>query len=157
MNRFIIAIAIAIPLVTVFFVTMNSKKDQAEANESRKRVEAEVVEPEKHFSVEITAENFDELVTQSDKPVVLDFWAPWCGPCMMLGPHVEDIAEEYEGLAIVGKINTDENKELGIKFQAASIPLVLVLKDGEVVKKFEGFDPKTPNAIRKAVDKLLRP
>lgn len=89
----------------------------------------------------ITKANFDELVKKSDKPVLLDFWAPWCGPCRMVGPIVEDIAQEREDIA-VGKINVDEEVELAMEFGVASIPTLIVMENGEVKAKSIGYMPK---------------
>ena len=89
----------------------------------------------------ITKANYDELVKNSDKPVLLDFWAPWCGPCRMVGPIVEEIAQEREDIA-VGKINVDEEVELAVSYRIASIPTLLVFQNGQVVKKSIGASPK---------------
>ena len=159
MNRLILAIAILIPLATVFFVTTTSKRKKAEAEKQATQQVADPetdVEPVKELAIEITNENFEELVATSGKPVLLDFWAPWCGPCMMLGPHVEEIASDYEGKLVVGKVNTDEQKELAVKYKAASIPLVVVIQDGEVVGQVAGFDSSTPGEIRKIVTGLIQ-
>jgi len=160
MNRFLLAIAILIPLAAVLFVVTKPKETRdvpsTEATTTKQVAEPEK-EAEKKLAIEITGDNFDELVMQSDQPVLLDFWAPWCGPCMMLGPHVEKMASEYEGNLVVGKINTDEQKELGIKYEADSIPLVIILKDGKIVGRVEGYDSKTPDEIRKIVDGMIAP
>lgn len=92
--------------------------------------------------VTITVDNFEEEVLKSDIPVLVDFWAVWCGPCKMLAPALEEIAKEYEGKVKVGKINVDEQIALAQKFGIASIPTVLVFKDGQVVNKSIGLVPK---------------
>ena len=91
--------------------------------------------------VTITKANFDELVLQNSKPVLLDFWAPWCGPCRMVAPIVAEIAEEREDI-LVGKINVDEEIELAMQYGIASIPTLLVFKNGQVVNKSIGAVPK---------------
>lgn len=92
--------------------------------------------------LKITKANFDQEVMKSDLPVLLDFWAPWCGPCRMLGPIVEEIAEEYKGRAKVGRINVDEEDELAAAFRVSSIPTVVVMKGGKVVNASVGYRPK---------------
>ncbi len=89
----------------------------------------------------ITAENFDELVVNSEKPVLVDFWAPWCGPCRMVSPIVDEIAEEHDDI-VVGKVNVDEQPELAMKFGVMSIPTLLVFKNGELANKAVGARPK---------------
>lgn len=91
--------------------------------------------------INITKENFEQEVLKSDKTVLLDFWATWCGPCQMVSPIVDEIAEEKSDIK-VGKINVDEQPELSIQFGVMSIPMLVVMKDGEVVNKAVGARPK---------------
>lgn len=91
--------------------------------------------------IEITAENFEQEVLQSDKPVLLDFWAAWCGPCQMLSPLVDEVAEERTDIK-VGKVNVDEQQDLAVKYQVMSIPMLLVMKNGEVANKSVGLISK---------------
>lgn len=93
-------------------------------------------------AVEINESNFDEVVLKSDKPVLVDFWAAWCGPCRMVGPVVEEIAGEYADSAVVGKIDVDSNQDIAIKYGIRSIPALLFFKNGEVVDNVIGAVPK---------------
>ena len=92
--------------------------------------------------LKITRENFENEVMKSDIPALIDFWAPWCGPCRMMGPIIEQLAEEYEGKAKVGKVNVDEEGELSQAFGVMSIPTIVLIKDGKVVKQAVGARPK---------------
>ena len=92
-------------------------------------------------TIEITDSNFEEIIN-SDKPVLVDFWAEWCGPCKMIGPVVEELAGDYDGKAVIGKVNVDENPNVSAKFGIRSIPTLLVFKGGEIVDKQIGAVPK---------------
>ena len=94
------------------------------------------------MALELTDANFEELVMNSDKPVLVDFWAVWCGPCRMVGPVVEEISNEYEGKAIVGKVDVDNNPEVASKFGIRNIPTILFMKNGEIVDKQVGAAQK---------------
>lgn len=94
------------------------------------------------MTLEITDANFEELVLKSDKPVLVDFWAAWCGPCRMLAPIVKDLAEEFKDKAVVGKLDIDKHQEFASKYGVRNIPTVLIFKNGEVVEKQVGVAPK---------------
>ncbi len=93
-------------------------------------------------AIEINESNFEEVVLNSDKPVLVDFWAAWCGPCRMVGPVVEEIAGEYEGQAVVGKVDVDANPNISIQYGIRSIPALLYFKGGEKVDGVVGAVPK---------------
>lgn len=96
----------------------------------------------KIMAVEITDANFTELVEKSEIPVVLDLWAAWCGPCRMIAPHIDEMATEFEGRALVGKVDVDNNPQIPGKFAVMNIPTVLYIKNGELVDKVVGAVPK---------------
>ena len=100
------------------------------------------------MALAITDATFDEVVLKSDKPVVVDFWAAWCGPCRMVGPFVEELAKEYEGKAVVGKVNVDNNPNISMQFGIRNIPALLFFKGGEVVDKQVGAAPKSVLAAK---------
>jgi len=93
-------------------------------------------------TVELTDSTFDEII-KGEKPVLVDFWAEWCGPCKMIGPVVEELATDYEGKAVVAKLNVDENPQITARFGVRSIPTLLVFKNGEIVDKQVGAVPKS--------------
>jgi thioredoxin 1 len=105
------------------------------------------------MALEITDENFEELVLKSDKPVLVDFWAAWCGPCRMVGPVIEEISNEYSDKAVVGKVDIDSNQEYAAKYGVRNIPTVLVFNKGEIVTRQVGVAPK--NTYTEAIDNLL--
>ena len=95
-------------------------------------------------AVEITSQNFEEEVLQSDIPVLVDFWAPWCQPCLMMAPALDELSGELEGKIKIGKINTEvpEHQNLAIQYQIQSIPNMKLFKDGKIIKEFIGLRPK---------------
>ena len=94
------------------------------------------------MAVEITDSNYSELVDGSDKVVMIDFWAEWCGPCKLVGPIVDELHAEYDGRAVVGKVNVDNNPEISAKFGIRNIPTILFIKGGEIADKSVGAVPK---------------
>jgi thioredoxin 1 len=100
------------------------------------------------MAVEITDANFEEVVLNSKLPVLVDFWAEWCGPCRMVGPIVDELHNEYEGKAIIGKVNVDENPGVSGSFGVRNIPTILFIKNGEVADKSVGAVPKAQLAAK---------
>ncbi|MDA9139602.1 thioredoxin [Flavobacteriaceae bacterium] len=105
------------------------------------------------MALEITDANFDEIVLKSEQPVMVDFWAAWCGPCRMVGPIIEDISKDYDGKAVVGKLDVDAHQEFAAKYGVRNIPTVLVFKGGELVGRQVGVAPK--KAYSDALDAVL--
>ena len=105
------------------------------------------------MALEITDQSFEEIVLKSDKPVLVDFWAAWCGPCRMVGPIIEEISNDYEGKAVVGKVDVDANQEFAAKYGVRNIPTVLVFQNGEVVGRQVGVATKT--TYEEAINALL--
>jgi thioredoxin 1 len=105
------------------------------------------------MALEITDSNFEELVLKSDKPVMVDFWAAWCGPCRMVGPIIDEISNDYDGKAIVGKLDVDANQDYAAKFGVRNIPTVLLFDKGELVGRQVGVAPK--KAYSDAIDAVL--
>lgn len=105
------------------------------------------------MAVVINDHNFEELVLKSDKPVLVDFWAEWCGPCRMIAPYVEQISTEYDGKAIVGKVDIEQNNDIATKYGIRNIPTLLYFKNGEVVDKQVGMTTKA--ALANKLNALL--
>ena len=105
------------------------------------------------MALEITDATFDKLVLQSDKPVLVDFWAAWCGPWRMVGPIIDELSNEYDGKAVVGKVDVDSNQEFAAKYGVRNIPTVLLFKNGELVDRKVGVSPKQVYA--EAIDSAL--
>jgi thioredoxin 1 len=105
------------------------------------------------MAIEFTDANFEEIAVKSDKPVIVDFWAEWCGPCRMVAPIIEELAKDYEGKAVIGKVNVDNNNEISSKYGIRNIPTILFLKNGEVVDKQVGAVQKA--VLAEKLEKLL--
>jgi len=106
------------------------------------------------MAIEATDANFDELIN-SDKPVLVDFWAEWCGPCKMIGPVVEQLAGEYQGKAVIAKMDVDQNAQVPAKFGIRSIPTLMVFKNGQLVDKVIGAVPK--NVLEQKLQAAMEP
>jgi len=103
--------------------------------------------------IELTDATFDNTVHNSDVPVLVDFWAPWCGPCKMIAPIIQEIAQEYEGKAKICKLDTDEARDSAMEFGISAIPTIILFKDGQVEKKWVGLTSKKD--LAEAIDELL--
>ena len=106
-------------------------------------------------TLEFTDATFDEVVLQSDRPVLVDFWAVWCGPCKALAPIIDDLAADYDGRVKVGKVDTDANREVSVRFSVSAIPTVILFHKGEIVQKFVGLRGKKD--FQTALDRLAAP
>lgn len=104
-------------------------------------------------TIEITDQNFEQEVLQSDQPVLVDFWAEWCMPCRMLAPTIDKLAKEYTGRVKVGKLDTDSNRDISMKYGISAIPTVILFKGGEVAEKFVGL--KSEKDFKEALDASL--
>lgn len=100
------------------------------------------------MALELTDDNFESLVLQSEKTVLVDFWAIWCGPCKVLSPIIDELSNEYEGKAVIGKVNVDANPEITSKFGVRNIPTVFIFKDGKIVDKQVGVGTKATYASK---------
>jgi len=105
------------------------------------------------MALEITSANFEETVLKSEKPVLVDFWAEWCGPCRMVGPIVDELHNDYDGKAVVGKVNVDDQQEIAAQYGIRNIPTILFFKNGEMVDKNVGVAPKAD--LAKKIDALI--
>lgn len=105
-------------------------------------------------TLEFTDNNFEDAVLQADTPVLVDFWAEWCGPCKALGPVIDDLANEYQGKVKVGKVNTDANRQVSVKYSVSAIPTVMLFNNGEIVEKFVGLRNK--KEFQTALEKISK-
>lgn len=104
-------------------------------------------------TLEFTDQNFDSMVLESDLPVLVDFWAEWCGPCKALGPVIDELAKDYAGRARIGKVNTDNNQNVSVRFSVSQIPTVMLFHRGQLIEKFIGLRGKKD--FQASIDKLI--
>ncbi len=113
------------------------------SRKSIKFTNSSIIKKYKIMTLEFTDSNFEELVLKTDKPVLVDFWAEWCGPCRMVGPIVSEIGEEYKDKVVVGKLDVDANPEVAMRYGIRNIPTILFFKNGEIADKQVGAVPKS--------------
>lgn len=104
-------------------------------------------------ALELTDADFEQTVINASTPALVDFWAEWCMPCKMMAPTLDELADEYTGKLVVGKVNTDENRNISMQFGISAIPTVILFKDGEMIKKFVGLQQKAD--LKTAIDEAL--
>ncbi len=104
-------------------------------------------------TLELTDADFDQNVVNASTPALVDFWAEWCMPCKMMAPTIDELADEYTGKVVIGKVNTDENRNISMQFGISAIPTVILFKDGEMIKKFVGLQQKAD--LKAAIDEAL--
>jgi len=107
------------------------------------------------YVIEFTDANFHDEVLGADVPVLVDFWAPWCQPCKMLGPTIDELAKEFQGKARIGKMNVDDSRDVPVQFGIQSIPTVLLFKGGQLVRKFVGLQMATKMNLKEAIAEQL--
>ena len=139
---FLVISFIIILVLSNIFLNKQNEKILEQGNDKSQAINKENKEEEKVEVLKITSENFEKEVLQSDKPVLIDFYADWCGPCKMLSPVVDEVAKENENIKVV-KINVDEAQDIAIKYQVMSIPTLVVIKDGKEVNRSVGVISKS--------------
>lgn len=148
----------ALLFISLSLILLSCKNDKKEDNKKDAQIEDNQVinnknKEKKIMALEITDATFEDVL-KSDKPVVIDFWAEWCGPCRMVGPIVEELATEYDGKVVIGKVDVDNNDEITSKYGIRNIPTILFIKNGEVVDKQVGAAQKS--ALVEKINGLLK-
>lgn len=148
----------ALLFISLSLILLSCKNDKKEDNKKDAQIEDNQVinnknKEKKTMALEITDATFEDVL-KSDKPVVIDFWAEWCGPCRMVGPIVEELATEYDGKVVIGKVDVDNNDEITSKYGIRNIPTILFIKNGEVVDKQVGAAQKS--ALVEKINGLLK-